>query len=153
MLELLAGAAHMLVAAAWFGAMAYSLAVVQPRAVRFLADERRSEDFAAVLAAGARYSVLVLVAVLALSGAGLVAVGADDGRSNAWWALVAAKGVLLAISLAVFAYVSWRLWPARLFAGPRELPAIRARFRLAAYTLTGLVAAALVLSAAAIALR
>ena len=61
MLEVLAGAAHVLVAAAWFGAMAYSLAVVQPRAVRFLADERRSEDFAATLASGARYSVLVLV--------------------------------------------------------------------------------------------
>jgi hypothetical protein len=91
--------------------MAYSLAVVQPRAARFLADERRSEALAATLAAGARYAVLAVVALLALSGGLLVAVGASEGRSDAWWALIAVLA------------------------------------------LTGIVAAALVLSAAAVALR
>jgi hypothetical protein len=63
---------HVATAAVWVGAMAYSLTVVQPRAERLLGE--RYEAFAAELAAGARWKVLGLAAVLGASGAGLVAV-------------------------------------------------------------------------------
>jgi uncharacterized membrane protein len=152
-LDVIAGAAHVLVAAAWFGAMAYSLAVVQPRAARFLEEERRREAFAATLAAGARYGVLAVIAVLALSGGALVLVGADEGRDDAWWALIGLKVALLALATAVFARVSWRLWPQRLFAGPDELPGVRRRFLRAAYVLTAAVAVAIVAGVAAAAVR
>jgi uncharacterized membrane protein len=147
--EFLAGAAHVLAAAVWLGAMAYSLAVVQPRSRRFLEDEGSREAFAATLAAGARYPVLGLIALLALSGGALAALGGDAGRPEGWWALVAIKGAVLAAALAIFAWVSWRLWPARLFAAPEELGAIRRRFAIAAATLTGLVATGTVLGVAA----
>ena len=152
-LELLAGAAHVLVAAVWLGAMAYSLAVVQPRAARFLADERRTEELAAVLAAGARRKVLAVVALLALSGVALVLLAPEGERTGGWWALIAVKAALLASALAVFAYVSWRLWPARLFAGAEELPAVQRRFRAAAAALIALVAAGTLLGVTADSLR
>ena len=137
----------MLGAAVWFGAMAYSLAVVQPRAARFLGDERRSEGFAATLAAGARWKVIGLIAVLAASGIALVLLTGD--RSGGWWALVVVKSVLLVAALALFANVSWRLWPARLFAPDSELPAVRRSFRRSAWALTAIVAAEIALGAAA----
>jgi hypothetical protein len=152
-LEFLAGAAHVVVAAVWLGAMAYSLAIVQPRVARFLGDERRTEELAAVLAAGARRKVLAVMAVLAISGAVLVLAAPEGERSGGWWALIAVKAVLLAVALAVFAHVSWRLWPARLFAGDEELPGVRRRFRFAAIALIGLVATGTVLGVAASALR
>jgi hypothetical protein len=139
---------HLLAAALWFGAMAYSLGVVQPRASRFLAgDERRSEAFAVELAAGARRGVLALIALLAISGGVLVATEAGDDPSAGWWLLVAVKAALLAAAAALFAYVSWALWPRRLFATADELPALRRRFRAVAYALTGLVGLEIVLGA------
>ncbi|MGH2948275.1 MAG: hypothetical protein ACRDPC_18815 [Solirubrobacteraceae bacterium] len=139
---------HLLAAAGWLGAMAYSLAVVQPRSARFLGDERRSEAFAVELAAGARYPVLGVIGLLAVSGAVLTAEGAA-GQGTAWWTLVALKAAILAAAAALFAVVSWRLWPRRLFAAHGELPALQARFRRLALTLTALVAAGIVLGAAA----
>ena len=148
-LAFVALAAHLLATAVWLGAMTYSLAVVQPRTARFLDDERQREAFATELAAGARRPVLILVAVLALSGAGLVATEAGNGQTAAWWSLIAAKAVLLGAALALFARVSWRVWPQRLFSTGDERPAIRARLRRIAWTLLGLVLGEVLLGAAA----
>ena len=149
---------HTGAAAAWLGAMLYSLLVLQPRAASFFRDAEDLEDFTIVLAAGARPKVLALVAALAVSGAGLTVLEltADDAPEGPWLALVAAKGAALVVAVALFAYVSWRLWPARARAHALqspELPALQRPFRLVAVALTGVVAAALVLGAVADALR
>src|SRR3954447_20911719 len=146
---------HLAAAAAWLGGMVYSLAIVQPRARRFLGGADRYEAFAVSLAAGARHGVLALIALLAASGAGLVAVevsGADDPGAL-WTVLAAVKAVLLVAAAALFAHVSWRQWPARLFALPAELEALQARFRASALALSALVAAAFALGAVAGAIR
>jgi hypothetical protein len=145
----LALSVHLLAGAVWLGAMAYSLAVVQPRAQRFIEDERRREAFAAELAAGARRPVLGVIALLAGSGAALVALEAGDGTGSGWWLLVGAKVALLAAATALFWHVSWRLWPRRVFATPEELPALRARFRGVAWALLAIVGLETVLGAAA----
>jgi putative copper export protein len=145
----LALSVHLLVGAAWFGAMAYSLFVVQPRSAGFFEDERQGEAFAAEVAAGARWPVLGAIGLLALSGAALVATEVDDAGGAAWWALISVKVVLLAAVAGLFAQVSWRLWPRRLFASHDELPALRRRFRLAAVTLLALVALESLLGSAA----
>src|SRR4051794_41839293 len=105
--------AHLAAAAVWLGGMTYSLAIVQPRARRFLGSAERYEDFATALAAGARRGVLALIALLVLSGAGLVAVEDDPG--TAWAVLVALKAVPPAPAPALFPPVPRRLWPARPF--------------------------------------
>lgn len=149
---------HVVVASAWLGGMLYSLVVVQPRLKAFFTDAREREDFATVLASGARWKVLGLAAALVLSGAGMSAIELHEADSpgGAWIALVVAKTVLLAAAVALFAYVSWRLWPRRLLAnlsGSPELGAIQARFRLIGLALTALVAAALVAGVIADAVR
>lgn len=142
-------AAHAVVAAIWLGAMTYSLAVVQPRAARLL-GQKRYEELATALAAGARWTVLGMCAALVLTGAGLVVLAFAGGPpGTAWLGIIAAKAVLLVAALAVFCYVSWRLWPARLFALPAELPRLHHTFRRAAYALVGLVGANVVLGVAA----
>jgi uncharacterized membrane protein len=146
---------HVGVTAAWLGGMLYSVTVVQPKLVRFFADPSEREDFATVLASGARWKVLGLAAVLALSGAGLTAIELGEA-SGAWAALVVLKAVLLAAAVALFVYVSWRLWPQRLLAhlsGSPDLVRIQARFRWIALTLTALIAAGFVAGIVAEAVR
>jgi uncharacterized membrane protein len=143
--------AHLAAAAVWLGGMAYSLAIVQPRARRFLGAAEPYEGFATALAAG----VLGLIALLTASGAGLVAVEVSGARDagTTWAVLVAAKAVLLVAAAAVFAHVSWRLWPARLFARADELDALQRRFRATALGLTAIVATAFALGTVAGAIR
>jgi len=146
---------HSVVAATWLGAMLYSLLIVQPRARSFLGSDAAYEPFAVALAAGARWKVLGLTAVLAASGAGLLAIEiADvDDLSALWVALIAAKAALLIAAVGLFAWVSWQLWPQRLFARAVELPALQRRFRAFALALTAVVGAGLVLGAIAGSLR
>jgi uncharacterized membrane protein len=148
---------HVGSAAAWLGAMLYSLLVVRPRAASFFRDEDDLEDFTIVLAAGARTTVLALMAALAASGAGLTVLELTraDAVRRAWLGLVVLKIASLLVALGLFVYVSWRLWPARARAHALrspELPALQARFRLVALALTALVTAGLILGAAADAL-
>lgn len=134
--------------------MIYSLLVVQPRMSAFLRDERDREDFAIALASGARWKVLGLCGVIALSGAGLLGleIADEDDRGALWLSLVGAKAALLAVAVSLFVYVSWRLWPARLLAHVAEspdLPILQRRFRLAALGLTLVVTAGFVLGVVA----
>jgi len=131
---------HAGTAAVWLGAVLYSLLVAQPRIAATLDDP---EPLYVALAAGARWKVIAMVAVLAASGAGLILI--EDDPSATWIVLAAIKSALLIAALALFAHVSWRMWPARLFALPDELPAHRKKFKAVAYTLTAMVAAAFAL--------
>lgn len=139
---------HVLVGAVWLGAMAYSLAVLQPRLRRFFADPSSGEEVATFLAAGARWKVIAMIGLLAATGGGLVA--AEGWHDSRWWQLaVIAKAVLLLVALAFFCWVSWRLWPARIFALPAEIPRWQRRFDLVGVVLIGLVGAEFVLGIAA----
>jgi hypothetical protein len=138
---------HSGVGAVWLGSMTYSLGVVQPRIGRLFGDPDRTEDVYRELAAGNRWRVVALIVMLAGSGAGLVAL--RNGGSDPWWVLIAAKAVLAVAAAACFWWVSWRGWPARVFALPDELPALQRRFRRVALVMTGLVGAAFVLGVVA----
>jgi hypothetical protein len=135
---------HLLLGAGWLGAMAYSLFVLQPRAAGYFAsDDRGHERFLATVASGARWKVLGVVAAIGASGLALAMLdGRHDGR---WYAGVAAKAGLLLVALAVFCWVSWRAWPARVLALPEEGPVWRRRFRLAGLALMSCAALASVL--------
>ena len=129
--------AHLTIAAIWLGSMSYSLIVVQPRVARFFADEGRREEFLTTLAQGNRWPVVGLIAALVLTAAAL-ALGAT-GAASAGYAVVV---VLYLGAAAVFYDVSWRHWPARVFALPEELPRFRRGLALRARTMLVLVAAA-----------
>ena len=139
---------HVAVGAVWLGAMAYSLAVVQRRVRRLFDDPARAEEVAVFLAAGARWKVIGLMAVLAVTGGALIGVE-GWGHSARWQVAVAVKAVLLAGAAGFFAWVSWRLWPARIFALPAEIPRWQRRFDLVGAVLIGLVGAEFALGIAA----
>jgi hypothetical protein len=128
---------HVGVGALWLGSMGYSLFVVQPRVRRVLPDPVSAEEFYRELAAGNRWRVIGLIAVLAGSGFGLLFI--HNGRSYGWWVTIGLKVLLLAGASVLFWWVSWRGWPRRVFALPAELPAEQARFRRVAVTMTVLV--------------
>ena len=134
---------HLGVGALWLGSMVYSLFVVQPAVPRAVPDPTRAEDVYRELGAGNRWKVLGLIAALAVSGLALGRV--ESGHSTGWWLAVVAKMVLLVAASVLFWWVSWRLWPRRVFALPAELPGEQARFRRVAIALTALVGAAFVL--------
>ena len=129
-------AAHLLLGAGWLGAMSYSLFMVQPKAARYFRDDDDAhEEFVTTLANGARWKVIGLLAAVAATGVAL-AVWAPH-RTAGWWAGLAAKVALLLAASAVFWWVSWRAWPARVFALPAERPRWRRRFRLAGLAMMG----------------
>src|SRR5262245_15698980 len=145
LLAVLFAVGHVLAGAAWFGSMFYSLTVLQPRAARFFATPGQFEEFIAVVSAGARWKVLAAFAFVAVTGLALLVLGRPGPVSSLWWALVGAKLGLFLAALAVFWYVSWRLWPARVVALPEEVPGIQRRFRRIGWSMIVLVGLNLVL--------
>ncbi|RDI34431.1 hypothetical protein [Lentzea flaviverrucosa] len=118
----------------WLGSMVYSLVVVQPRVARFFRDDERREEFLVVLANGNRWPVVALVVGLLLSGGGVAIAG--SGAVSVGFTL--AVGLDL-VAAGIFADVSWRHWPARIFALPEEIPGFRRRLTVRAATMTVLI--------------
>jgi hypothetical protein len=141
MLSVLVVVAHVSLAAVWTGSMAYSLGVVQPAVTAFLPDERRREEFLILLAHGNRWKVVGLVTALLLTGLALVV---TSGRAMAVGYTVSL--VLYAAAAGIFAHVSWRHWPARVFAVPAELAGFRRRLRVQALAMLSLVGTAFVIA-------
>ncbi|MEU8226341.1 hypothetical protein [Kribbella sp. NPDC048915] len=136
---------HVGVAAAWVGGMAYSLFVVQPKVKRFFAaDGDGREAFTMVIASGNRWKVVGLIAVIALTGAGLLVIDHAD------WQIHVVKGVLLLIATGIFWYVSWCHWPQRVFATTAELPKFQSRLVTLATTMLGLAGTAFALGVVAV---
>lgn len=119
-------AVHVVGGGVWIGAVAFNVFILHPRAERFFQRSADLEDFVFSVVHGARYKVLAGVAAIAASGAWLTARHAGSPAPWSW--LVAAKVALLLASLGLFLYVSFVLWPRRVFAREDELPAVRRRF-------------------------
>ncbi len=126
---------HLAVVATWVGSMTYSLGVVQPTVASFFPDEHRREEFLISLAHGNRWKVVRLVAVLLLTGIGVV--GTSVGKPVMFGYL--ASWLLYATAAGIFVHVSWRHWPARVFALPHELAGFRRRLQAQAVTMLALV--------------
>lgn len=118
---------HVLAGAVLLGAMLYSLTVVQPRARAYFTRPEEFEEFTAFVSRGARWRVVAALAIIGLSGA---AVATTVGRvSTAWTVLFASKGCAFVLIYFLFVHVSWRLWPARVFAAREEIPLLQQAFR------------------------
>ncbi|MFD0202892.1 MULTISPECIES: hypothetical protein [Saccharothrix] len=134
---------HLVLTALWLGSMVYSLVVVQPRVARFFPDDGRREEFLLALANGNRWPVVALIAGIVLTG-GTVAITGDGAVSAGYTVAV----VLDLVAAVVFADVSWRHWPARVFALPEELPGFRRGLTVRTVTMTVLVGASFVVALA-----
>ena len=144
-------AIHVSAAAAWFGAMLYSLAVLHPRAARYFRSSEELEEFIATLSQGARWKVLGILGVIAATGAALLFISSPGSRL--WWLLMFIKFALFIAALGIFWYASWRLWPRRIFAIADELPRLRRQFRIVGISLVAIAVISIVLGIVAQACR
>jgi putative copper export protein len=140
-------AAHLLSAAAWFGALVYRAFFVDPKALRFFAGGAGYERFSLELAHGMRHVVLAALLTCGLSGFALV--GLRWSAADGWLALVAGKAGLWAVALALFAYISWVFWPRRVFAEAADWPAVRRQGLRLALVMIGIAGLGIVLGQAA----
>lgn len=120
---------HVLAGAAWMGAMFYSFFVLHPRAHAYFRKPADFESFIASVSHGSRWQVIAAFAVLAGSGSAMLFLHWPVELTVWWLAVMAAKLGLFALALGLFIHVSWRLWPARVFATAEELPWIHRTFR------------------------
>jgi len=118
---------HVLGGGVWIGAMAFSVFVLHPRAERFFNGSSTFEDFIFTVVHGARWKVVAGIAGIVASGIALTLQIAPRA-AGAWGWIVGAKTSLFLVSAALFVYVSWVLWPRRVFASVEELPGVRRRF-------------------------
>ena len=118
---------HVLGGGVWIGAMAFSVFVLHPRAERFFSGSSTFEDFIFTVVHGARWKVVAGIVGIVASGIALTLQIAPRA-GEAWGWIVGVKAGLLAVSLALFLYVSFVLWPLRVFASAVELPGVRRRF-------------------------
>lgn len=130
---------HVLAAAAWFGAMFYSLLVLQPRAARYFRTPGEFETFVATLGQGARWTMLAAFGLVGGSGLALAVLQGTEAVSRQWLVLLGLKTGLFAVAFGVFVHVSWRLWPARVLALPDEIPHFQRVARRLAATMLCLV--------------
>jgi len=131
---------HSIAGAAWLGAMTYSLFVLHPRARAYFAGDAEFEAFIAAVSHGARWKVLLALGLIGLTGVLLMAAQWPRPHLAWWFALVGAKIVLFAAAVGLFVYTSWHLWPARLFAAPREVPRLQRTFRRVGQVMIALAA-------------
>lgn len=141
--------AHVLASAAWFGAMFYSLSVLQPRARQYFSRDDELEEFTARLAHGSRAKVLAALGVIGVTGALLIPFTRPAAVDRRWVVLIAVKIALLVLAAVVFAVATYRLWPQRVFTPPDQLPRVRRQFLIVQVTLLTIATLAIALGVAA----
>jgi uncharacterized membrane protein len=114
---------HVIGGGVWIGAVGFNVFVLHPRAERFFAAPGQFEEFVFTVVSGMRWWVVAGIAMLAGAGLELVRL-----RGLSFDALMLAKIGLLLATTVLFAVLSWRMWPARVLAVPRELGQLRRRF-------------------------
>ena len=115
---------HGMSAAAWFGAIFYRTAVVDPKAFGYFRDQGDYERYSTHLAHGMRYVVTAGLLTCGLSGFALVGLR-WDGSSAGWLGLMVAKAAVWLAACGLFTYVSWVHWPWRSLASPEEFVSCR----------------------------
>ena len=94
---------HLLAGAGWFGAMCYSLFVMHPRARQFFGDDdEQFEAFISRLAQGARWKVVGVLILIAVSGAGLIFLSRGKQPNFNWDLIMIIKSLLWAAAGGVF---------------------------------------------------
>jgi hypothetical protein len=135
---------HLVLAAIWTGSMIYSLIVVQPKVAAFFTDDEEREVFLAALADGNRWKVVAMAGALTVFGALVVAGTASTPVRVGYGAAL----VLYLAAVAVFVEVSWRHWPARVFALAHERAGFRQALKRRAWTMAALVGTGFVVTLA-----
>lgn len=142
-------ALHTAALASWFGCMCYSVMFVQKHPMRSR-EPQVWEVFVTEMVHGVRWIVVGTMAVIFPTWLALILIRLGTlGSDPLWLSLVAAKSVLLVGVVLLFVYVSWHLWPLRIFALPEEYPPLDRKFLNASQGLVAALGGALVVGVVA----
>jgi hypothetical protein len=147
LLEALLYATHAWVFAIYYGGLTFWYFWVAPRTREVVGSGEQHEALALGIAHGLRWWVFGAFALAGATGAMLAGLTRLPARSPVWWALIVAKAAVLALTVAVYAYGSYVMWPRRVFASPDERPAEHRRFFRVGLLLGALMVCELVLGA------
>lgn len=139
---------HLWVWALYCGGLTHIYFRLVPDIRRWLASDERYEEFSLTTAHGLRWWIFGALITAGVTGVGLVLVR-PQATDRVWWGLVGAKAVLLLVTLALYAYVSYVMWPRRVFVATADRPAMQRRFLRVAWLLIGLLTSQLLLGALA----
>jgi hypothetical protein len=142
-------AVHTAALASWFGCMVYSVMFVQRHPMR-AREPAVWEVFVTEMVHGVRWIVMGTMAVLFPSWVALIVIRlVTEGPDPLYLSLVAAKSMLLIAVVLLFVYVSYHLWPLRIFSLEDELPPIDRKFLNASQGLVMTLGGALLLGVVA----
>jgi hypothetical protein len=138
---------HLWVWALYAGSLIYIYCRLFPDIRRWLGSEERFEAFSLMTADGLRWWIFGALIAAGLTGLGLAVLRSGQGGGTVWWTLLAAKTVIWVVLLIVYAYVSYVMWPRRVFVATADRPAEQRRFAAVAGVLVVLLMTELVLGA------
>ena len=142
-------AVHTAALASWFGCMCYSVMFVQKHPMRSR-EPQIWETFVTEMVHGVRWIVMGTMAVIFPTWIALIVLHAvSAGADPLWLSLVIAKSLFLIGVVLLFTYVSYHLWPLRIFALPEEIAGLDRRFMGASQGLVLTLGGALVLGVVA----
>lgn len=121
---------HAVIGAVWLGSVYFSLMVLHRQSPELFDTIEEFEHYVTGLSDGNRWRVLSAIVGTAVTGFGLTWMmmsGGDSSPRLGWWIVMGAKVGALFATAGVFWYVSWRLWPERVFAVGDEIPELQRR--------------------------
>ena len=136
---------HALSGAIWLGAMFHSVFILQPRAQSYFGNDADFEAFVIAVSQGGRAKFLLALGMIVLAGMGLAITTRPVIQRGVWLDLLGVKTALFVAIILVFAHISWRLWPMRLFAAGEEVGRLQRAFRRMGVLLSALAAISMAL--------
>lgn len=142
-------AVHTIALASWFGCMCYSVMFVQKHPMR-AREPQVWENFVTEMVHGVRWIVMGTTAVILPTWIALIVLhAATQGADPLWLTLVIVKSLVLIGVMLLFVYMSYHLWPLRIFALPEEIPSLDKRFMATSQGLVSTLGAAIILGVVA----
>lgn len=147
LLDVALHAVHIWTWGLYAGSLAYCYLRLFPDMRRWLASEERYEEFSLTTSHGLRWWIYGSLGLAGASGGALLVRSGPHGP--AFDLLIAGKFGLLAVSVALYTYVSYVMWPRRVFVAAAHRSAEQRRFFRVALGLVGLLLGQALLGAAA----
>lgn len=124
-LDLGARLVHGIGAALWIGSIYFSATALHQRAPKLFERPADFERFITALTDGNRARHMLAASSCLISG--IILLFTAPHLSHTQLISAAIKGLLWSGACVTIGYISWRLWPERIFALEQELPEIKAR--------------------------
>ncbi len=118
---------HALVGAIWLGSIYFSLMVLHRQSPSLFDTIEEFEEYVTGLSDGNRWRVLSALITTGVTGVLLMAISYRGTEDPVWLGLMVAKAGALLVTFGVFWFVSWRLWPERVFAVGDEIVELQRR--------------------------